>query len=131
MEHHTKTVFLTSSLHENMWIVDSTGGHRCTDIELYQLFGSKHSACFFLLCEIAIRRDSSLEYTTVKPENGASVHSSQFYNSVSAALNCTLGSRTLVMLEKVPVLNKSQPKAQIYCTNLLHNLQFQSAATLF
>lgn len=64
-----------------------------------------------------------------KPEMGATVHSPQFHINVTVTLNCTLWSRLLVLMEKLPVPHEKQLNAQFYCTIVLLNLQLRYAAT--
>lgn len=58
------------------------------------------------------------------------VHSMEFYISVTTTLNCTSCSSFVVIFKTMAVLYQSQLNAQFDCAVVLHNLLFQSAVTL-
>lgn len=68
--------------------------------------------------------------TSVKLELDTAVHTPQFYNSITVTQNCTLCSKSLVILGKISALHKSQFLAQLYCTDVLHKLRFQDVVAL-
>lgn len=60
-------------------------------------------------------------FTSVRPHTDAAVRSSQFHNSVTEHLNCSVGNIFVVIPDKIPVLCKLQFNAQlhyvIYCVD--------------
>lgn len=58
------------------------------------------------------------------------VHTHQLHNSETAIAYRTFNSTFKVILEKFPVLHRSQYKAQSNFTHKLHESQFESAVRL-